>query len=206
MTKREPSGKKKGGQKGHEGHGLKIEAREIIYKKHQPEDCVQCANAGNCNAQERVKETRYEQDIVIEVETIAHEVIEKTCPMQGRTINGQFPDHVSSRIQYGTNIEGLAIALNTTGAVSINRVQELLSGIFSISISKGTIAAMVSEFAGKIKPIVNDIKTAIILAVQAYFDETGMRVDNKLKWSHIACTALLTYIRPFLSAKGTNME
>ena len=78
--------------------------------------------------------------------------------------------------------------------MSINRVHEILSGVFGVPISTGTIAAMVSDFASMIKEPVMEIKDAIIRAELAYFDETGMRVNSRLKWSHIACTAMLTYI------------
>jgi len=195
VVKRESSGKKQGGQKGHTGHGPVLPMmKEVTIEQHTPADCTNCPNAKICMEKERVGETRYEQDIIVEVRTTAHQAMERECPIQGVTLRGTFPKNISGRNQYGPNLEALAIALNTAGTVSISRTHEILSGVFGVNISVGTIASMVSGFAKMIKVTVEEIKEAIIRAALSYFDETGMRVNGALRWAHIACTAMLTYI------------
>jgi transposase len=97
-------------------------------------------------------------------------------------------------MQYGVNIEALAVALNTVGMVSINRTHEILSGVFDVPISTGTIAGMVSNCAEKVTPSVEEIKEAVSREPLIHNDETGIRVDKKTFWAHVASTDKLTHI------------
>jgi transposase len=97
-------------------------------------------------------------------------------------------------MQYGTNLEALAVSLNTVGMVSINRTHEILSGVFGVPISTGTISAMVSECAEILSKPVQEIKEAIIEEPLVHSDETGVRVDKKTMWAHVVSTEKLTYI------------
>jgi len=48
-------------------------------------------------------------------------------------------------MQYGDHLETLVIALNTVGMMGINRTHYLLSAVFNIPISTGTIFSMVKS-------------------------------------------------------------
>jgi len=78
--------------------------------------------------------------------------------------------------------------------VSINRTHEILSDVFGIPISTGTIAAMVKECANCVTGTVDEIKEAIPDEPIVGFDETGTRVDKSNHWAHVASTPGLTYI------------
>jgi transposase len=191
---RKPSGKKAGGQMGHDGSGLKLMAKPDSYIYYEPDNCVNCPNARACKAIKTAGETRYEMDINIEMKTTAHQVITIKCPLSAEELTGRFPENISGTMQYGVNLEALAVSLNTIGMVSINRTHEILSGVFGIPISTGTISSMVTECAGKVAGTVNEIKEAIIEKPLIHSDETGVRVDKKTLWAHTASTDDLTYI------------
>ena len=74
----------------------------------------------------------------------------KNCPLHGGQMMGTFPEHVKATVQYGLNLQALVVALNTVGAVSINRTHEILGSVFSIPLATGTIKNMVSRFAGSL--------------------------------------------------------
>ena len=59
--------------------------------------------------------------------------------LYGDTRRGAFPSDVKAAVQYGENLQSLAVALNTVGAVSIKRTHEILSGVFNIPIATGTM-------------------------------------------------------------------
>ncbi|MDR0288168.1 MAG: DUF6444 domain-containing protein, partial [Clostridiales bacterium] len=191
---RTKSGKKAGGQHGHEGAGLELYNQPDNYASHEPEECVHCSNAAICQSKKMVNETRHEIDINIQTTTTAHQTIRVICPLSNETLTGRFPDGINSTMQYGSNMQALAVSLNTVGMVSINRTHEILSEVFGVPISTGTIAAMVSNCAEKVADSVNEIKEAIIQEPIINLDETGIRVDKQTVWAHTASTENLTYI------------
>ena len=188
------SGKKAGGQKGHEGNGLKLfnEPNNVVV--HEPSECTQCPIQADCKAAKIVKETRYELDINIEIVTTAHQTIAVHCPQSAATLSGRFPGHIKGTMQYGVNIEALAVSLNTVGMVSVNRTHEILSGVFGIPISTGTISTMVAECAESVAPSVLEIKETVKSEPLIHLDETGVSVDKQTVWAHVASTDKLTHI------------
>ena len=191
---RKPSGKKPGAQYGHEGSGFKLAQEPDEYIAHNPKECIQCPKYMECQAEKEVNETRYEIDIDIATTTTAHQSMKVKCPETQEALTGNFPEYITGRIQYGANLKALAVSLNTYGTVSIDRTHEILSGVFGVPISTGTIASMVSDCAKKVEPTVNEIKEAILEEPVAGFDETGTRVNKKTFWAHVASTGCLTYI------------
>src|SRR5215469_4912200 len=191
---RKPSGKKPGGQKGREGKGLKLMHDPDSYVQHAPSQCAHCPKAAQCKADAKVCETRYEIDIVVNTVTTAHQILRVRCPISSNVLTGCFPSGINSTMQYGVNLEALAISLNTIGMVSINRTHEILSGVFGVPISCGTISAMISGCAQKVSGTVDEIKAGIIQEPLIHVDETGTRVDKQTVWAHTASTDALTYI------------
>ena len=191
---RKPSGKKVGGQQGHKGSGLKLTHKADIYVRHDPNECACCPNVGECHANRTVCETRYEIDIDIKPITTAHQSVQVECPRTAKTLVGSFPKGINSTMQYGVNLKALIVALSTDGMVSINRTHEILSGVFDIPVSTGTIAETVSECAKKVADTVEQIKENITKKPLINVDETGIRVEKKTFWAHTASTEDMTYI------------
>jgi transposase len=194
VSLRESSGKKVGGQRGHEGNGFKITQEPDEYIRHEPEACVNCPRSGECRDNQEICETRYEIDINIQTVTTAHQAVRVKCPETAQILTGKFSETINATIQYGTNLKALVVSLNTIGMVSINRVHEILSGLFGIPLSTGTITTMISECAEKVSETVDEIKKAIINSPVIHNDETGIRVDKQTMWAHTASTGSLTYI------------
>ena len=191
---RKPSGKKSGGQVGHEGSGHKIMQEPDKIKEYMGSECEGCGNQEACREGAIGSETRYEIDIEIRPKVTAHKAIRTICPRTRRVIEGEFPREIRGRIQYGVNIEALSVSLNTTGMMGIKRTHEILSGVFGLPISTGTISNMVKRCAAVVAEPVRVIKEAVTEAIVTHFDETGQRVDGKNYWAHAASTEKLTYM------------
>jgi transposase len=84
--------------------------------------------------------------------------------------------------------------MNTVGAVSLNRTQEILSGVFGIPLSTGTIVNMVNRCADGLGGIFEYIRQQIISSPINHFDETGTNVDGKKHWVHGASNSLFTHL------------
>lgn len=190
---REKTDKKPGAQVGHEGNGLKLMKTPDQTIQHKPCKCLGCPHEETCVG--TIKESRYEIDIVIETKVIEHQVLVCNCPCQNdQQISGVFPYGVNSTMQYGNDIIALAIALNTNGMMSINRTHDIMSDVFNIPISVGTIAAHIKKCAIEVAESVEEIRKAISQSSIGHFDETGIRVDKKLHWVHSASNADYTYM------------
>jgi|LGOV01.1.fsa_nt_gb transposase len=193
-SQRKPSGKSPGAQNGHKGNGFKLMKEPDETVLYHPDQCVGCPNFGICKVC-GISETKYDVDICVETKVTAHQVLSYECPFKSnRVISGSFPSNVKSTMQYGDNLEALVIALNTSGMMGIKRTHNILSAVFGIPISTGTIFSMVKDCGLKLKDTVERIRQTLCDSPSANFDETGLRVNKKLHWVHSASTALFTYL------------
>jgi transposase len=192
---RKPSGKKAGGQKGHPGKHLAVVAKPDDIIRHMPSACEGCPHYKMCKGTACVSEKRHVIDAVVTVNVTEHQLLEiPICMRHGDNRKGSFPTDVRARVQYGKNLQSLAVALNTIGAVSVKRTHEILSGVFNIPIATGTISNMVKRCADAVSKTVNTIKQKVIESGLGHFDETGTRVDKKLWWVHDASNCEFTYL------------
>ncbi len=145
---RKPSGKKAGGQNGHQGTHLAVITAPDKIVKHMPSVCEGCPHYQICKGTACIAEKRHVIDAVVKVNVTEHQALElPICMLYGDTRRGAFPSDVKAAVQYGENLQSLAVALNTVGAVSIKRTHEILSGVFNIPIATGTISSMVKRCA-----------------------------------------------------------
>jgi len=159
-----------------------------------PTQCEGCGKYAECREKTKTREVRYEIDIEIKPVVTAHEQLWVKCPKSGDSLAGEFPAGISGTVQYGVKLEALAVSLNTMGMVSIDRTHEILSSVFGVPISTGTIAGMVKKCGEAVKEPVSQIKTALTAEPTVHFDETGTRVEGANYWAHTASTNELTYI------------
>ncbi|MDF2544342.1 MAG: transposase [Herbinix sp.] len=191
---RKPSGKKQGAQEGHTGKGFSITGSPDETIDHIPYKCNGCANAGKCISC-GVAEKRYEVDIVVNTKVIQHRSLSFECMKEnGKIINGTFPANITSTMPYGDNLEALAVSLNTVGMVGVNRTHDILSAVFGVPISTGTIHSMIMSCANKLTNIVENIRQAVVSSRRNHFDETGTRVDKQTMWFHDASNEGYTYL------------
>jgi transposase len=192
---REKSGKKKGAQKGHDGNHLSLVAEPNHIQNHMHEDCEHCPMHAKCLLAAEVKETRYEIDAEVAVNVTAHNLIDvQDCPMHCGAKKGTFPSDIKAAVQYGKNLQAMVVAFNTVGAVSVNRTHEILSSVFNIPLSTGTIKNMVTRCADSLKDTKEKIRLILIKLGLIHCDETGTRVDGKTWWVHDASNSQFTYL------------
>ena len=191
---REKSGKKPGAQKGHPGHGLSLVDTPAETVVHKPEQCADCARCGICEICGR-SPARNVVDVEISTKVTCHYTEAYACPLlDGKVISGKFPMGITSGIQYGEGVRALAIALNTAGMMSVDRVHKILKGVLGLPISSGTVSNMVSRFGAEIDNTVQEIKKALLNAPVANCDETGTRVNGGICWLHSACNESYTWL------------
>ena len=191
---REKTNKKQGGQQDHSASNLVVTDRPTCIEKIIPSKCQACSMWGKCKGSACEGKRRCIIDIEIKKTITEYCSLEITCPMDNQKLKGEFPETVKGRYSYGNTIAAFLVALNSVGAVSTDRIKEIVGSIFDLPIGKGTIVNMVSRFSEKVKPVLEVIKNRIQNSPTAHFDETGSRVDGKTRWIHNASTFLYTYL------------
>lgn len=191
-SQRKSTGAKPGGQTGHKGSSMKLMKEPDEVREHYPDMCAGCPNRGSCHS--RIAERRYETDIVVESRLVEHRQMVCCCPMcNNKEITGAFPDNITGTKQYGHNLKAFATALSTVGMVSIDRIHQLLSSVFQVSVSTGAIQNWIKQLSDSTKDAVEKIREYVSKLKVINCDETGLRVQSSLKWMHCICNEKLSY-------------
>lgn len=191
---RHKSGKKSGGQEGHEGHRLEPVSEPDQIEIHPVTQCRHCqASLVDVGVQ------GYEKRQVFEVPPMKLEVTEhraeiKDCPQCGEMNEGEFPEGVTQETQYGPRIRAQMVYFNEYQFVPLERTAEIMADLYQQPVSEGSVWAAVQEVARQVAPEMEQIKEHLIQTEEAvHFDETGTRVKGRLNWLHSASTALATW-------------
>lgn len=209
---RKPSGKKSGGQKGHQGHTLEMVSQPENIIRYEPlNQYCQCG----CNLTEVEEERVIKRQVfdlpVLKMEVTEHQVVVKKCPNCHQSHQGKFPEKVKAPVQYGERTRALSAYLHNQHFIPEQRLSELLSDVFDCQMSNKTIANINQELAHQSEPTVEKIREKVLSSQVKHADETGMRIKGKTHWLHSLSTEKLTWYRvsqtrkdnePLLSIKG----
>lgn len=191
-----PDPKPLGGQVGHEGKSLSFVEAPSKQEVHGPCSCSDCGRVFRAEEFEVAKKDRRQVfDIPpTEIEVIEHRLGQVRCC--GKFHKGVFPTEVKPGAQYGPNIQALACVLLTRHGLSLSRTCELLKSAYNVSMSEGTLVNILKRAHELLAPVEADIREKLEQASVVHFDETGLRVEGKLSWLHVACNKELTYLFP----------
>jgi transposase len=203
---RAKSGRKSGGQAGHLGSTLEWVDLPDEIEQQVIETCQGC---GASLVAMPIVEWQCAQvhDLVpIEMRVKEHQVAVKQCGCCGQRNQAGFPVGVSNRVQYGPGLRSLMVYLMDYQLLPSARVQELLSEVLGCSLSEGTLYEVRQACFELLEEVEADIFEALQQAEVAHFDETGLRVNGKLMWLHVASTQALTYyfIHPKRGSEAIN--
>ncbi len=185
---RDKSGKKPGGQPGHEGHLLKLVETPDQILLHPLIKCIGC----NCTlhtrkADEWVKRQVFELP-VLSLEVTEHRAEVKVCPGCGLQNVASFPPAVNKMTQYGPRAKGFAVYLMSQHYLPYERTVQVFSDLFGHSLSEGSLENFQQNMFDELFHSEQIIKNDILLSKVAGFDETGCKVNKTLNWIHSAST------------------
>lgn len=190
---RKKTGRKPGGQLGHEGRALSQVARPDREQRHEPICCARCG-AGLAGRPVTSVERRQVFDLPpVKVEVTEHQLIERECACRHRT-KGAAPARVEAPVQYGPRVAAIIIYLYIGQFLSKKRTAQALAELFGVPLSSGTVAAITGRAAAGLEAFTGRVLEQIAASPVAGFDETGFRVDGKLAWVHCARTGKHTLL------------
>jgi transposase len=193
---RKPSGKKPGGQPGHAGNTLRLVDRPDTVEVHKVERCQHCGKSLKSK-----KALKYDRRQVfdlppLQVQVTEHRAEIKDCDRCGKLSTAEFPQDIRHKVQYGPRLKANAAYIKSYGLLSYERAAELFEDLFGVPLSAATLVKVDREVAERLEEVNERIKKRITESAIVHFDETGLRIEGKLHWLHVAGTQELTYYLP----------
>lgn len=190
---RKSSGKKPGGQKGHDGHTLLMSGSPDSIEDHTPQFC-NCCGLGLDAVEGKLLNRRQVIDIPAVLPTCReHRIFAKRCSC-GHTTACSFPDGVNAPVSYGPNTHAQIAYLHTRQYMPVARVAEHFRVLYNMAISQGTVCNILGRFADKALSAHELIKTRVAAATVVGADETGMKINAKKNWFWTWQSKFATYI------------
>jgi transposase len=190
---RKKSGKKPGGQAGHQGETLGFSACPDEVVVHAVDHCQHCQQDLR-----PVAATTWERRQVVDVPPARlvvreHQAEQKVCPQCHLLTRASFPGEVRAPVQYGPTIGAIAVYLLEQHLLPWDRTCEVIEDLLGVSMSQGTLCSLIGRCEKLLAPIEALTKQALSLAEVLHQDETGVYVAGKRHWLHVSATPTLTH-------------
>jgi transposase len=195
LSLREASGRKTGGQLGHQGTTLLQVGNPDEIIEHRQAVCECCG--GSLEDCEIVNiEQRQVFDIGLpKKQVVQHNALIVKCRRCGRRNKSPFPKDIKGQVQYGPKFEAVVTYLSSQQLIPENRLQEISREIFDMPVSQGTLARIHKGSAAKLAPNGEAVLAALKSAPVKHLDESGIRVNGKLHWLHVISSNNQTHYR-----------
>jgi len=190
---RRKSDQSSGGQAGHPGQTLEWRSEPDGVERHRVEVCSGCGASLATVPVEDVLARQVFDLPPIELRVSEHQVEVKGCPHCGQVNQGSFPPEANTVVQYGPRLKGMMVYLMEGQLLPSNRVCDVLRDLVGVTVSEGTLYNAREQCFEHLASIEPGIQHAIQDAAVVHFDETGLRVNQRLWWLHVASTPGLTY-------------
>lgn len=136
---RQKSDKPSGGQVGHRGSTLvKVDKPKFVIDIPNS-TCAHCESSLENITSDEIKSRQVFDIPEIKINVTEYRIHSKTCPHCAKKSVSKFPENVTHQAQYGENIKAVITNLNVYQALPYKRIKELLSQIFNLNLSEGTI-------------------------------------------------------------------
>ncbi|MGH3266440.1 MAG: DUF6444 domain-containing protein, partial [Trebonia sp.] len=190
---RRRSGRKPGGQPGHQGTTLRQVDEPEQFVVHEPHRCSGCGRSLAGRPVRGVTRRQVFDIPPVAVTVCEHRLVERECDCGVRT-RANAPAGVEGPVQYGPRIAAIIVYLYVGQFLSKKRTAQALAELFGTPLSHGTVAAITARAADALGGFLELVRSQIAAAPVAHFDETGLRVDGKLRWVHSASTGKYSLI------------
>ncbi len=192
---RKKSGKKSGGQKGHEGHTYKMSSTPDRVIIHRAQVCMCCGYSLEGQEAES-DERRQVHDIPPPKPEVTEHICETlACKLCGTVNKASFPENVTQPFQYGENLIATIVYLNQYQFIPYKRIVEHFEVLYGIKISEATVYNAITVMNEKLAPAEEAIIAALLASEVLNLDETGLRIEAKRQWLHVASNDKYTHYK-----------
>ena len=182
--------RKPGGQKGHKGTTLNPvddpdEITELIIDRRTLPKGTTFTHAG------------YEARQVIDID-IRRQVTEYRAEVlldkQGNRYVAEFPSAIKRPVQYGNTLKANAVYMSQFQLIPYDRVRDHFADQMGIPVSAGSIYNFNQEAYKGLDKFEQWIKQSLTQEKLMHVDETGININGKRHWLHVASTSELTWL------------
>jgi transposase len=190
---RTPSGKKPGGQPGHEGTTLKMTNTPDTIQKHSPNYCTCCGEDLSLYQAHFIGRRQVIDIPPIKPIVTEHHLFEVHCQC-GHNNKAFYPDGVITPVSYGPGVQSLVSYLSVRQYLPVERITELLSSLCGLSLSTGGVCYLLEKVKQKALPIYETIRQMVTNGKVIGADETGVNINGKNHWAWTFQNTKATYI------------
>lgn len=182
----------KGGQPGHKGHSLVMHPT--------PDHVEHYGVGGHCECGLPLSEAlidsgerRQQWDIPApQIVVTEHRQLIARCGC-GKVHKGEFPASLPPYISYGARLKAYTVGLVQGHFISLSRVTEIVSDQYGVKPSDGSVQRWIGQASENLAIPYTAIRDTIRTSAVANFDESGIRVQGKTQWLHVAATPEAVY-------------
>jgi transposase len=188
----QPSGKKPGGQPGHEGHSRPMVPPDKVNKivEVNPEYCCRC---GMTMSEAIVVSTECRQ--VVELSGVASDVTQynihtRKCPACKKRVKAQIPQE--TKRGFGPRLMAFLTMLSGEAHVTKRKICAVM-GHLGIKISLGTLSNIHCLAGSLLQKPYSEIRTTVLQSANVNADESSWRLAHNRCWLWVGATPMATF-------------
>ena len=183
--------RKPGGQIGHTGYTLQqIDNPDFIIEIKVERDNLP---AGHWTQSGYEKRQVFDLKIVKQVTEYRAEIVTNE---KGDTVTAGFPEGLIQKAQYGNGVKAHSVYMSVQQLIPCERVSEHFAGQMGLPLSSGTVHNFKQEAYTLLEPYETWVKEQVKNSKIIHTDETGIVIEGKRVWLHVAGNEHYTYYYP----------
>jgi transposase len=195
LGQRPKSEKRPGGQPGHQGHTLSLVETPDEVLRYRPACCSNCQRDLSEEGGKLLERRQVHDLPEIRLRVQEHQVEAIRCPDCHQVTRGAFPAEVKAPVQYGPQVQALAVYLSQFQLLPLHRTCELLADVCQAPVSQAVVFQWIAEAATAVQPSLECIGEGLLRSRVLHVDETSVHLDGRVQWVHEHGTRWLTLYR-----------
>ena len=194
-SSRKKSGKKPGGQPGHDGHDRPLVDNPDRVGQVLPQQCKHCGTALPADQQPTMEEVFRRQ--ILDLPEVVLPVVAEfqypklDCPCCHKGTRAELlPEHQGQNGERLTAVIGYLIAVRK---MTRRDVHAVLNDLFGVDISLGSVQKAWEETADAVEAPYGELARALPDEQVANADETGSRTNGEKRWVWVVCTGWFVF-------------
>lgn len=212
-NRKEPTGKKRGGQIGHIGHERKLYPLEMCQEiiDYYPQQCSKCGAEVSESSDAQVYRHQVVEVPPVQPIVIEHRFHPMTCTCCGTENQAPEMTEIIGKGGYGSRVAAYVGLFSSQYRQSYRQIQKIIQAVFGIEMSLGTINNLRTEVSEAVASAVTEAQGYIQQQPIVGVDETGFKQRNgdgqnaakTSGWLWVAVTPLIICFQVILSRAST---